>query len=975
MPDRDSQDEILPVPPSILRRYDDLRYIDRGGMGAVFRAYDPTLHRHVALKLVLPKNGDSTLSQRMRREVDVLSRVNHPNVVRLYDFIEEDGVMCLVMEYVEGRTLADILDTALPTARRAVEIVLDIVEAMAATQALGVFHRDVKPTNVVIADDGLVKLLDFGAVSRTSHRAGTFRTERNLAVGTPPYMAPEVFLGEPWDDRADVYQLGVVLYELLTGERPFDVRSVETIAAMACRSKTPRVVPPSRLSKGADCILDNLVLEMLDWRAERRPARLEIVRRRLQRWLRGGSVPRAMVRRPTETVSGVRRFGLSRYALLILLLVLSTVTLQGFRWTVTKQRFADWCNDVRVRPSATAVEVRGTDGLIDGVTLTVLERASRRIVERRSLGGEVGPVDLRVDSLTPATGYQLSVATGDLEWEVPFETPALPDLAGAFACASHGTLYIDADTPKVAGYSVEVRTYDGTWRGRRPLVGHAPWIVQNLPAPSPGGYRWTLLHGERSLFSGTAPERPEAVPSCRTPWTVDGATTTTCSWPTADPLWLDRGFVVTDAFGAVTHYDVDDRPSSGDGAVTVRIGWCVVPRFQPPTKAGRSIGGLVRLADGRLLVAVQETSALALYCFDVERRRRSWSDVRNEDGVDDLGPREWVARFPELTAFHPRERGVVVGSRVTLFGGVTRPEAVVIDMPRRTLVRRVTDMVGAAGDWDYDNPDAVALHEGPPGAPAFRRRWWYGAAPTAVGDRVFALVAGGNGTSIEYATRMVSFATTSDGPVQAVALSCVPHRQSFTVDRSSTLWACSSAGFVAIAGASVTPYPWSAVDVAQPPGYPASAPLPADEGYTLMKLAYLGRTTHSMFDFAGPKRVSLLDWRPGGTASVRVADAGPAYSATGVQMAALYGAERSGRNVVAWAHDRVIVVDTESGRCGQVVDGTSWFCRCSASPDGWLVAATMAGEFYVLPQRFVLALGGRDPAPVTLAGVIDRMAP
>lgn len=200
-------------------RYEILGLIGMGGMGAVYRARDAALGEIVALKLLRPVLArDSQSLVQFCQEVRLARRVTHRNVARTYDLGEADGQRFLTMELVEGQTLAATLEEQRMTIARAVEIALSICSGVAAAHDAGVVHRDLKPENVAIAEDGRVVVMDFGiarGIGDATERAG-------IVVGTPEYMAPEQAQGVPdVDGRADQYAIGTILFEMLTGERPF----------------------------------------------------------------------------------------------------------------------------------------------------------------------------------------------------------------------------------------------------------------------------------------------------------------------------------------------------------------------------------------------------------------------------------------------------------------------------------------------------------------------------------------------------------------------------------------------------------------------------------------------------------------------------------------------------------------------------------------------------------------------------------
>ncbi|MCU1378860.1 MAG: serine/threonine protein kinase with sensor(s) [Acidimicrobiales bacterium] len=202
-------------------RYELHRRIARGGMADVYLARDLLLDRPVALKILFPEfSTDEAFVERFRREAQSAANLSHPNIVSVYDWGEEDGTYFIVMEYVEGRSLAQILrDEGALLPDRAADITTDIAAALGFAHRNGVIHRDVKPGNVLMSPLGQVKVTDFGIARAVSTQDNL--TQTGTVMGTATYFSPEQARGESVDPRSDVYSLGVVLYELLTGEPPF----------------------------------------------------------------------------------------------------------------------------------------------------------------------------------------------------------------------------------------------------------------------------------------------------------------------------------------------------------------------------------------------------------------------------------------------------------------------------------------------------------------------------------------------------------------------------------------------------------------------------------------------------------------------------------------------------------------------------------------------------------------------------------
>jgi serine/threonine protein kinase len=248
--------------------------IGAGGMGRVYRARDLRLQRDVALK-VLPAGtlADETARSRFRREALTLSQLNHPNIAVIHDFDSEQGVDFLIMEYVEGETLAAKVSAGPLPEKEIIALATQIAQALEDAHERGVIHRDLTPRNVMVTPKGRVKVLDFGLAKlvkpKETNEATVSLTESQpgAVAGTVPYMAPEQLRGKPVDARTDVYALGAVLYEMATGGRPFPERDTShLIAAILTRAPSP----PRELNRQVSAGLEAIILKALEKNPDRR---------------------------------------------------------------------------------------------------------------------------------------------------------------------------------------------------------------------------------------------------------------------------------------------------------------------------------------------------------------------------------------------------------------------------------------------------------------------------------------------------------------------------------------------------------------------------------------------------------------------------------------------------------------------------------------------------------------------------------
>lgn len=246
---------------SQLGRYEIISELGQGAMGVVYKATDPLIDRIVAIKTInlgLAQDEKEEYEGRFYQEAKAAGRLSHPNIVTIYDVGKSGEVAYIAMEFLQGREIRDVLDDGevLPVAQT-LDIVSQVAFGLAYAHEHGIVHRDVKPSNIMMIRDGHVKITDFGIARMES---ASVRTQTGMVLGSPKYMSPEQVMGKVIDQRSDIFSLGVMLYEMLTGKAPFVGENVNAIMYQTLNGIPP---PPSTLNPGVPDMLNFIVAKAL----------------------------------------------------------------------------------------------------------------------------------------------------------------------------------------------------------------------------------------------------------------------------------------------------------------------------------------------------------------------------------------------------------------------------------------------------------------------------------------------------------------------------------------------------------------------------------------------------------------------------------------------------------------------------------------------------------------------------------------
>src|SRR5882672_937849 len=308
-----------------LGRYNIERVLGKGAMGVVYEGVDPRLGRRVAIKTILKAHLDEDtgkdFAMRFVREAQAVARLNHPNIVQVYDFGEESDIAYLVMEFIKGKELKNFFDANERfDLKEVVRIMGELCDALDFAHNAGIIHRDIKPANVMLDSQARTKLTDFGVARvQDSDKTSVERTQAGTMVGTPAYMSPEQITGGTIDKRTDVFSAGIILYQFLTGEKPFTGSGAWTIAKKIIQEEPPA---PSTLNNAVTPLFDAVVNKALSKDANTRYSSARELGQGLQRALEGrggdeddsdktvvGPMSGAPVARPAPGMAGASATG------------------------------------------------------------------------------------------------------------------------------------------------------------------------------------------------------------------------------------------------------------------------------------------------------------------------------------------------------------------------------------------------------------------------------------------------------------------------------------------------------------------------------------------------------------------------------------------------------------------------------------------------------------------------------------------
>jgi len=297
-------------------RYQIIEEIGQGGMGKVFKARDNELDIVVALKMIKPQlSADPNIVSRFKKELLLAREIFHENVIRIHDLGEINGIKYISMNYIEGNSLQEILQsTGKLTIEKSIDITKQVCSALSAAHSKGIIHRDLKPQNIMINKKGKALVLDFGIARSLDSDSGT--TQEGIVLGTPYFMSPEQIMGERVDASTDIYSLGIIMYETVTGKLPFTADSPTTLLHMHLSEK-PK--PPSQLNPQIPPMLEKIILKCLEKKQKNRYRSIEEIMKDLEQD-QTVQIPKLKIKEKKESriVRNVLKYGLRTFIFLFI---------------------------------------------------------------------------------------------------------------------------------------------------------------------------------------------------------------------------------------------------------------------------------------------------------------------------------------------------------------------------------------------------------------------------------------------------------------------------------------------------------------------------------------------------------------------------------------------------------------------------------------------------------------------------------
>jgi serine/threonine protein kinase len=421
----------LEVGTTFAERYQVVEELGSGGMGKVFKVIDKEVKEKIAIKVLKPEiSYDERIIERFRNELKLARKISHPNVCRMYDLLKEKGLYFITMEYISGEDLKTTIGrVGQLSVGKTLVIAEQICKGLAEAHKLGVIHRDLKPHNIIIDRQGDARIMDFG-IAQTQTTKGL--TETGVMIGTPEYMSPEQALGEVVDQRSDIYALGIILFELLTGTLPFQG---DTVVGVAIKQRTEAPPNPKSLNPQISDEVNQLILRCLEKDKDKRYQSASLLLEEINRIQRGFPTTERLIPQKPQTTSGkkpLKRAFPSVNPLIIAVVVLAAVAGYFLLDRVLKGGPGRADKKAGEEIAATQIlEARGSFDLPSGIsemkdvfygTNEIDDLPDNKIARKDTVPGSQGTID--INSVPPGALVYLNGSKKGLQTPLKMAVPA-----------------------------------------------------------------------------------------------------------------------------------------------------------------------------------------------------------------------------------------------------------------------------------------------------------------------------------------------------------------------------------------------------------------------------------------------------------------------------------------------------------------------------------------------------------------------
>ena len=629
-----------------LAHYTVLDELGRGASGTVYLALQKSLNRKVAVKYCNSNGPDGkSFSERFRREARLLTQMNHPNVIQIYDHGFDGDTPYLVEELMEGNDLADEIEkVSLFEVSEAANIILQAAAGLEAAHGKRILHRDLKPDNIFLNSDGVVKVLDFGLARHIEDH--TQLTKTGYIVGTPLFMAPEQLRGETLDERTDVFSLGFILYNMLTGDMPFSCENTGLLMringkAPSLAEKSERVLPP-KLVEFVDSCLDRL--------PQKRPPNMSEFSKRLgpfaQSKAREFKKTQAQepVRPPLVTAVYVKQKTKDRRSIFAYLISCMVIVIGILTLLVKEEpKLLKICFEAVAKSQSATITWRTEQALkYDYRVLSEEQKTLLRSSEKTPKTSHC----VIIRGLQPDRRYRLHVSHDGVAYQYTFRTNKISFSRAPFVAIHRKVAYLDFAS-NVDGYSIfQLKGADGDEVVRKCSMTNTTVFIHQLPRRAKSNFTWVLKYDNVVIAKGEVPPGLAAKKGLGKTYLEKGKLKV--PFLTIDPVVARERIFVAQRNGPLSCYDNGYKLRFAYSAINI------TKQF-----AWRGVAGVTLLDDDRVLLSWSEDPhhLMTIRCLDIPAREKMWESKSNSGNRaqslisgndsqwnDAISGREWSVR-------------------------------------------------------------------------------------------------------------------------------------------------------------------------------------------------------------------------------------------------------------------------------------------------------------------------------------------